>query len=445
MKKFKSLKLMFLAALAASAAIATPVLVTSCATTTDNQQNSTSTNVVLTKYNAKQTKSSSTQKQNSNVILKADDVTASEEEIALDPNKSQDALNKANVTFKKLTKEKLQEDFDRVLTKFYNIYEFENEFQSGDSETEINAELQKVTVNQIKSDLTVDVTATFKVETETENKATDKEEEKTEIVDQNKTFTISPMFAIQSEIEFLTSVLQKAKDEDPQEGGFEIDVEDLYELYVGDKKDNEKSIFEEVEAYTTNSKLGGLLGYKIKLNDLQYVPENANQDSTTKKDEEKNPSSQTITGDTELFAPSFSVREYFQPEQEKVEGIDFSFDYNKLSQKTEDEIKALTKDNISDIFANITEEQKKLITKVTFEDDSVNNAINLTIDVAQGSFASTSDPSSSEQGSGTEDVKTEESGTTSTEGGTEGTQQVETTDQATDVQTISVLLQINKL
>ncbi|MDE5774846.1 MAG: hypothetical protein K2H51_00760, partial [Malacoplasma sp.] len=331
-----------------------------------------------------------------------------------------------------------QEDFDKVLTKFYNIYEFEYEFQTGSSETEIDAELLKVTVNEIKSDLTVDVTAQFKVETETEDKKTDKEDKKTEIVDQNKSFTISPMFATNQEIQFLTSVLEQAKNqESKEEGGFELDVEDLYELYVGDKKDNEKSIFEEVEAFTTDSKLGGLLGYKIKLNDLKYTPENSPQDSTNDKNQNSNSSS--ITGDTELFAPSFSVREYFKPNEQLVEGIDFSFDYAKLSQKTETEIKALTKDNINEIFANISEEQKKQISSVAFEDDQVNNAINLTIEVAQQSSSTTPSTETGTTESGTETGSTETGETTGQ------TEEPTTEGETTTTQTISVLLQINKL
>ncbi|MDE5766910.1 MAG: hypothetical protein K2H56_00005 [Malacoplasma sp.] len=435
MKKFKSLKFLFLGALAAGAAIATPVLVTACGS--NDASNTNSTNVSLVEYNAKQTKKTTNQTQNSNVTLKADAVS-SDEEIALDPNQSEDALNKANQTFKNLSKDKLQEDFDKVLTKFYNIYEFEYEFQTGSSETEIDAELLKVTVNEIKSDLTVDVTAQFKVETETEDKKTDKEDKKTEIVDQNKSFTISPMFATNQEIQFLTSVLEQAKNqESKEEGGFELDVEDLYELYVGDKKDNEKSIFEEVEAFTTDSKLGGLLGYKIKLNDLKYTPENSPQDSTNDKNQNSNSSS--ITGDTELFAPSFSVREYFKPNEQLVEGIDFSFDYAKLSQKTETEIKALTKDNINEIFANISEEQKKQISSVAFEDDQVNNAINLTIEVAQQSSSTTPSTETGTTESGTETGSTETGETTGQ------TEEPTTEGETTTTQTISVLLQINKL
>ncbi|MDE6082371.1 MAG: hypothetical protein K2F52_00660 [Malacoplasma sp.] len=207
MKKFKSLKLFLLGALAAGAAIATPVLVTACGSSnSDAGTVNANTNVSLVEYNAKQTKKVTSQTQNSNVTLKADAVS-SDEEIALDPNRSEDALNKANQTFKNLSKDKLQQDFDKVLTKFYNIYEFEYEFQNGDSETEIDAELLKVTVDEINSDLTVKVIAQFRVETETEDEKTDKEEKKVEMINQQKTFTISPMFATNQEIQFLTSVL----------------------------------------------------------------------------------------------------------------------------------------------------------------------------------------------------------------------------------------------
>lgn len=440
MKKFKSLKLFFLGALAAGAAIVTPVLVTACGSS--NSDANTNTNVSLVEYNAKQTKKVANQTQNSNVTLKADTVS-SDEEIALDPNRSEDALNKANQTFKNLSKDKLQQDFDKVLTKFYNIYEFEYEFQNGDSETEIDAELLKVTVDEINSDLTVKVTAQFRVETETEDEKTDEEEKKVEMVNQQKTFTISPMFATNQEIQFLTSFLEEAKNqESKEEGGFELDVEDLYELYVGDKKDNEKSIFEEVEAFTTDSKLGGLLGYKIKLNDLKYEPENFSQDSTNSNNQKQNNNSSSITGDTELFAPSFSVREYFKPNEQLVEGIDFSFDYAKLSQKTEDEIKALTKDNINDIFVNINEQQKNQISSVAFEDDVANNAINLTIEVAQQNSSTTPAETDTNSGDTTGDSETEG---TSTGNLTDQTEDSTAEGETSTAQTVSVLLQINKL
>ena len=442
MKKFKSLKLFLLGALAAGAAIATPVLVTACGSSnSDAGTVNTNTNVSLVEYNAKQTKKTANQTQNSNVTLKADAVS-SDEEIALDPNRSEDALNKANQTFKNLSKDKLQQDFDKVLTKFYNIYEFEYEFQNGDSETEIDAELLKVTVDEINSDLTVKVTAQFKVETETEDEKTDKEDKKVEMINQQKTFTISPMFATNQEIQFLTSVLEEAKNQESKEGGFELDVEDLYELYVGDKKDNEKSIFEEVEAFTTDSKLGGLLVYKIKLNYLKYEHENSSQDSTNSNDQKQNNNSSSITGDTELFAPSFSVREYFKPNEQLVEGIDFSFDYAKLSQKTEDEIKALTKDNINDIFVNINEQQKNQISSVAFEDDAVNNAINLTIEVAQQSSPTT--PTETDTNSGDTTGGSETEGT-STGDATDQTEDSTAEGETSTTQTVSVLLQINKL
>lgn len=442
MKKFKSLKLFLLGALAAGAAIATPVLVTACGSSnSDAGTVNANTNVSLVEYNAKQTKKVTSQTQNSNVTLKADAVS-SDEEIALDPNRSEDALNKANQTFKNLSKDKLQQDFDKVLTKFYNIYEFEYEFQNGDSETEIDAELLKVTVDEINSDLTVKVIAQFRVETETEDEKTDKEEKKVEMINQQKTFTISPMFATNQEIQFLTSVLEEAKNQESKEGGFELDVEDLYELYVGDKKDNEKSIFEEVEAFTTDSKLGGLLGYKIKLNDLKYEPENSSQDSTNSNDQKQNNNSSSITGDTELFAPSFSVREYFKPNEQLVEGIDFSFDYAKLSQKTEAEIKALTKDNINDIFVNINEQQKNQISSVAFEDDAVNNAINLTIEVAQQSNPTTPNETDTNSGDTTSGSETEG---TSTGDATDQTEDSTSEGETSTAQTVSVLLQINKL
>lgn len=442
MKKFKSLKLFLLGALAAGAAIATPVLVTACGSSnSDAGIVNANTNVSLVEYNAKQTKKVTSQTQNSNVTLKADAVS-SDEEIALDPNRSEDALNKANQTFKNLSKDKLQQDFDKVLTKFYNIYEFEYEFQNGDSETEIDAELLKVTVDEINSDLTVKVIAQFRVETETEDEKTDKEEKKVEMINQQKTFTISPMFATNQEIQFLTSVLEEAKNQESKEGGFELDVEDLYELYVGDKKDNEKSIFEEVEAFTTDSKLGGLLGYKIKLNDLKYEPENSSQDSTNSNDQKQNNNSSSITGDTELFAPSFSVREYFKPNEQLVEGIDFSFDYAKLSQKTEAEIKALTKDNINDIFVNINEQQKNQISSVAFEDDAVNNAINLTIEVAQQSNPTTPNETDTNSGDTTSGSETEG---TSTGDATDQTEDSTSEGETSTAQTVSVLLQINKL
>lgn len=306
------------------------------------------------------------------------DVNKDAKKMHIDPNFNKDAMSQAKQTFQaKLTKENLQEEFNKVLTKFYQANEYEYEKDDGKTETEIEADLKRITVTGFdKEKLQVTVNAEYKVETETETQDKDdnkKDKEEVKKETQSKTITLNPMFASKTEIKSIEKMLKSHKDKDNNQGSFEIDVDDLWELYVGEKDDKKDSIFEQVDALTTQNNLGGLLGYGIKMSDLQYTPKNNKQSQRNKK----------IDQDTVIFAPSSIIKDYYVPEipkDEPASQLDLTFDYDKLSQKTKEDVKAINDaSGLSGILLKeLTEEQKKLINSVSITEETIQSDTNST-------------------------------------------------------------------
>lgn len=253
-------------------------------------------------------------------------------------------MNEAQATFKTLDQNELQTDFNNVLTKFFKTYEYEAEFDSGNVEVEIESELEKIEVKNYNPEtLTATLNVTYEVEKEVDNDKKD-EESKTKVLEtQEKTLQLKPQFATYAEIKSIEKMLIDADKKDSEtSSNFSTDIDDLIELYIGDKEDNEKSIFEQVEAFSlqNENKLGGLLGYEIKLSDLSYTPSsnNTNPKSTTNNENEMT-----------IFAPSSVITEFYVPDQ-VINGIDLTFDYSKLSQKTIDDVKKInSKETLNEI------------------------------------------------------------------------------------------------
>ncbi len=310
-------KLFMLMPFAAALTIAAPLIITSCSTSQSSDgSNSGSQNGGIVKPDFKpgevNKKTFNPKKQ---TIFR--NTTTSNNIFILDPNLNDDAQKKAIDSFKEAFPSNengvkaMQKDFTNVLSKFYEIYEFNYEKDNGTSEVEIEAEIQNIKVDNVKFEdnkIKVGLKVTYMVEKEVESKDGDNKTKEEET--QDKTATLVPKFATSVEIKKITNLLEELKNKDSSVEGqkFEIDVEDLYELYVGNKDDNEKSIFEQVEAFQTekDSKYGGLLGYGIKISDLMYEDNKTNSRN-------KNTSNSSIINE-EIFAPSSIVKDFFTPE-----------------------------------------------------------------------------------------------------------------------------------
>ena len=292
MKKFKKI---FLAAMPLAAlSVTIPVVTTSCSSSESNT-------LGVVKFN-------STQK-----VKTRNGATPTTMEV-VDPNLNEDAMAKAIDTFKKrLDVATLQKDFDRVLTKFFKVSEYDG--------NNLEAEIMDVKVVSVdKNNLTAQLEVKYDVEVDNENQETNNYEI------QNKTLNLKPSFATTTEMQ---KIIRMLNGDDQENGTLEIDVEDLKELYVGDPGDNEKSIFEQAEIITTESKYGGLLGYAINVSDLQYTK--------TKKGKATTPD----LSKTEIFAPSAEIKDFYVPNIPQTvlsNGADLTFDYDKIKNKTGDEI-----------------------------------------------------------------------------------------------------------
>lgn len=298
-----------------AAGIATPIALTSCGSTS-----SIIPDVKTVTFNAKEKITTE------NGAKKTDNPTTLE----LDPNINADAQKIAQNTFKnKLNKENLQTDMDKVLSKFFNTYEFESETETPDGEdNELEAEVQKIKVLDVDKELlNATLNVTYKVE----------ENDKEWTENKEVPLKLTPRFATTTEIQSITQMLQNAdknnqESKDPQ---YELDLGDLIELYIGDKEDNEKSIFEQVGILTKESKYGGLLGYGIKISDLAYKPKNSNLKLKANR----------ITGDETIFAPSAVITDFYVPNSSvtTADGKSITIDYKKVSKYTKEQVLNITK------------------------------------------------------------------------------------------------------
>ena len=265
------------------------------------------------------------------------------------PSLNRNALELAKETFKNISKSQLQKDFDFAITRIYDAYEFEqeNSFKRDDDE-ELEASIEYIKVvdkySNDPSGLTWIVDVTYEVE---------KDDDEIEVI-QRRLFTITPEFATQSYIEGLKKYL---KGEDIQHGSDEVELDDLYEFYFGDKDDiddlDDVGIFDLMNLYRKqyNSKDGSLLGYSIDLLAFKpYLTENGADivsDDYTQQDAEKLNKKDAINQqEVKLFTPSISNNYFFYANESNMpkfngQRINLLLDENKLKQLTKEEFERL--------------------------------------------------------------------------------------------------------
>lgn len=350
MKKFKKI---FLAAMPLAAlSVTIPVVTTSCSSSESNT-------LGVVKFDAKETRPNSKNRAFGDNLPNTMEV--------VDPNLNKDAMQKAKDTFKKrLDVPTLQKDFDNVLSKYFKVVEYDTD--------KVESELRSVKVVNVNHDTMVaDLEVTYEVETEVENDG-----DKKELKVIKKEMTLEPKFATVGEIDKLTKQLTN---DSQTSGSIEFDVEDLKELYVGDPDDNEKSIFEQVGIITSESTAGGLLGYNLDLGALAYT--------------ENKPTSKVVDlTKTKVFAPSFEIREFYQPNMVETilpSGLDLTLSYDAIKNKTKanilseingtDETSAKTSvENFKKLLRNTTQDITSIV-NATATDDPTNKHIQILLQI----------------------------------------------------------------
>lgn len=223
--------------------------------------------------------------------------------LEVDPNTNENAISQGYSILEQMNIQTWQSEFDKSLTKFYKAYEFETKIKKPkkSNKVEIESEVKKIKVTNVNHDsknknikLTLDVT--YEVEIES-NK-----EDKKELKAVQKQVTFSPSFATLPELENIAKQLKELDKNDS--GNKYVDFDDILELYIGDPKDNKRSIFEQVYDLADSLKFGGLLGVQVNIADLEYDPL-----ATT--------FAATDVANGVMFAPILSSSKFFQPAIDK--------------------------------------------------------------------------------------------------------------------------------
>ncbi|MGL5520114.1 MAG: Vmc-like lipoprotein signal peptide domain-containing protein [Metamycoplasmataceae bacterium] len=186
------------------------------------------------------------------------------------------------------TVDDLQNDFTKVLTDFYEVYELET------GNTEI--ELQSIKVDSEVAANTTNGNRQFKIIVSYTVETDDQEQVKTKDI----TWELKPSFINTNEIKGIKDSILGANTANPN-----IDLKDLKEFFLGEKEadeDDDIGVFDKVSALNKQENLnnsGVLVGYGITLNDIwKHLT---------------GPTRQTITPDTVFVVPSISVNTFLKP------------------------------------------------------------------------------------------------------------------------------------
>lgn len=159
-------------------------------------------------------------------------------------------------TFKKeLTKEKLQKDFDIVLTNVYSSYIHLNDHLDKE------AWVKNVTVVSLDNEsMTAKLSINYYVDMDGKNSR----DEDTVIKTKELNFKIKPTFFTTSEFDVFISNFKEEFDNNGNH--FEINTDILNNFYNGENGNNNL-----IKRLNLQAVEGGYLGYEIKINDLSYT------------------------------------------------------------------------------------------------------------------------------------------------------------------------------
>lgn len=292
MKKVKLLSIILGAAGLATVASTAAIALTSCS----SNEVGAIPQVSTTTFNP--LKNSSNRIANQNVLESGDNAL-----LEVDPNTNEDALAQGYSILEQMNIQTWQSEFDRSLTKFYKAYEFEAKIKKPkkSNKIEVESEVKRIKVTDITRDsknqkITLSLDVTYEVEIESHKK----DEKRIETVAKEVTF--SPTFATLPELENIAKQLKELDKNDS--GNKYVDFDDILELYIGDPKDNKRSIFEQVYDLADSLKFGGLLGVQVNVADLEHNPIQSTFASTD-------------VANGVMFAPILSSSKFFQPAIDK--------------------------------------------------------------------------------------------------------------------------------
>ena len=175
-------------------------------------------------------------------------------------NRNENAKQIIKAIVDKLNVNILNEDFQRILNRFYEVYEVETE--------RVEAEILDNGMKIVKKNDNGSFQLQIKAEVEKETGGNDREEIITKTIEWKPRFTLISKDDVQ-DIKDATNNFTKVQ----EANGTEIDFSDLKELFLGENDGDDDAddwgIFDILEKTNKNyQNLGYLISYKLKLSDL---------------------------------------------------------------------------------------------------------------------------------------------------------------------------------
>lgn len=209
-------------------------------------------------------------------------------------NRNENATKIIKAIVDKLNVSILNEDFQKILNRFYEVYEVDSENGS----TEVEAEILDNGMKIVKKNGNGSFQLQIRAEVEVETGGKDKESIITKEIEWKPRFTLISKDDVE-DIKKKTNNFTKVK----EANGTEIDFSDLKEVFLGEKNDDDaddRGIFDILEKTNKNyQNLGYLISYKLKLSDLDAF---YSQLGMTRKQQYA-----TVDKNTEFYIPSVAI------------------------------------------------------------------------------------------------------------------------------------------
>ena len=209
-------------------------------------------------------------------------------------NRNENATKIIKAIVDKLNVSILNEDFQKILNRFYEVYEIDSENGS----TEVEAEILDNGMKIIKKNANGSFQLQIKAEVEKETNGNDQESIVTKEIEWKPRFTLISKEDV-ADIKNVTNNFTKV----PEANGTEIDFSDLKEVFLGEKDGDDaddRGIFDILEKTNKNyQNLGYLISYKLKLSDLDAF---YSQLGMTRKQQYA-----TVDRNTEFYIPSVAI------------------------------------------------------------------------------------------------------------------------------------------
>lgn len=214
-------------------------------------------------------------------------------------NRNENATKIIKAIVDKLNVSILNEDFQKILNRFYEVYEIDSENGSIEVEAEILDNGMKIVKKNADGSFQLQIKAEVEVETDSR-----RDDDKEHIV--TKEIVWKPRFTLISKDD-VEDIKKKTnnftKVDNTNANGTEIDFSDLKEIFLGEKNDDDaedRGIFDILEKTNKNyQNLAYLISYKLSLKDLDAF---YSQLGMTRKQQYA-----TVDRNTEFYIPSVAI------------------------------------------------------------------------------------------------------------------------------------------